>query len=162
LFIVEIFTLLSSHILIEYGDTMIPFEQIDVSGDVGLRIQGLSLEELFMNAALGLFSLITDIKQVRTVESLQLHVEAEREDDLLIRWLNELIFLFDAEEMLIRESVPVIERDGTQLSLDAELRGERFDPERHSSRLLIKAATYHNVSLKRHHTIWEGIVIFDI
>lgn len=48
---------------------MIPYEQIDISGDVGLRIRGSTLEELFANAAEGMFELITDIRTIQETES---------------------------------------------------------------------------------------------
>jgi SHS2 domain-containing protein len=44
----------------------------------------------------------------------------------------------------------------------AVLSGEEFDPERHESRLLIKAATYHQLRIEKVNDVWEIDVIFDI
>ncbi|MCX5719343.1 MAG: archease, partial [Nitrospirae bacterium] len=40
--------------------------------------------------------------------------------------------------------------------------GEDFDPERHESKLLIKAATYHKLRIENVGNMWEVDVIFDI
>lgn len=42
------------------------YKVIDVAGDVGIRAEGASLEECFINSAFGLYSLITDLAQNRT------------------------------------------------------------------------------------------------
>jgi SHS2 domain-containing protein len=44
------------------------YQKIDVSGDVGLRIYGRTIEELFVNAAAGLYSLVTDITPIKSIE----------------------------------------------------------------------------------------------
>jgi SHS2 domain-containing protein len=46
--------------------------------------------------------------------------------------------------------------------LKAVLTGCAFDPERSEKKLLIKAATYHNLSLNKINSGWEATVIFDI
>jgi SHS2 domain-containing protein len=46
--------------------------------------------------------------------------------------------------------------------LKGSVSGEDFDPERHERRLLIKAATYHQLSIERREGQWVTNVIFDI
>jgi SHS2 domain-containing protein len=134
------------------------FEQIDISGDVGLKIWGQELEELFANAAEGMSELITDISSVPESESREVHVIAESNEDLLVQWLNELVFLFDTYNFLgKRFSINIINKQ-----LEAEITGGTFDPSKEVSRLLIKAATYHELSLSKTNSHWEATVIFDI
>ncbi|GBE04907.1 hypothetical protein BMS3Abin10_00525 [bacterium BMS3Abin10] len=47
-------------------------------------------------------------------------------------------------------------------SLSAVISGGVFDPRVNESRLLIKAATYHGLSVKKAGSGWEATVIFDI
>ena len=42
------------------------------------------------------------------------------------------------------------------------LKGEKYNPQKHGKKLLIKAATYHKLSLKRRDGFFEAEVIFDI
>ena len=134
------------------------YEQIDISGDVGLRISGQSLEELFENAAEGLFELITDQTKISEKEIREIHVVADNSESLLVQWLNELIFLFDTYNLVGKSFSVSIHGN----SLKAEISAGIFDPAISESRLLIKAATYHNISLKQVNSIWRAEIIFDI
>jgi SHS2 domain-containing protein len=134
------------------------YEQIDLSGDVGLKAWGQDLEELFQNAAEGLFTLITDTSSVSDSETRKVHVTAESMDDLLVSWLNELIYIFDAYSYIGKKFSVSIHNN----SLKAEIQGGTFDPDRNESRLLIKAATYHELSIQKIDSYWETHIIFDI
>ncbi|MBI5409661.1 MAG: archease [Nitrospirae bacterium] len=146
------------------------YEQIDTSGDVGLRIWGDSMEELFENAAEGLSDLITDVSGIKEAEKKQVALNAEKNEDLLINWLNELIFLFDTYGFIGRRFVvnispplPSPAKGGKEgITLTSKISGGIFAPEVNESRLLIKAATYHNLSVKKVNSGWEAVVIFDI
>ena len=71
------------------------YEQIDISGDAGIRAFGGTLEELFENAAVGMYSLMTDPEGVLDEGKLSVSVESHSREGLLVAWLNELIFFFD-------------------------------------------------------------------
>jgi hypothetical protein len=75
-----------------------------------------------------------------------------------VQWLNELVFLFDTYNYIGRRySVNIVNK-----KLKAIISGGTFDPSSTESRLLIKAATYHDLSLIRTNTNWEATIIFDI
>ncbi len=135
------------------------FEILDISGDVGLRVQGRSLEELFINSALGLYSLITDLSGVEPTEPVDVKVNRESLDGLFVGWLNELIFRFDTYGFIGKE---VRIKSINENSVEAGIRGEEFDPERHERGLLVKAATYHNLRIEKKNDIWTAEVVLDI
>lgn len=135
------------------------FEVIDISGDVGIRAFGKDLKEVFVHAARGMYSFITDIKSVETKKALDIHIEDDSREDLLVSWLNELIFHFDTYGF-IGKDISITEF--TEETLTARLYGEEFDPERHERNLLIKAATYHQLSIVQKNGLWKAEVIFDI
>ena len=135
------------------------FEIIDISGDVGLRAYGENLRDAFINAAIGMFNLITDLEMVKEEKVITVSVESDSVESLLVSWLNELIFYFDTygflgKKVLITEFTPSL--------LKATISGEDFDPKRHESKLLIKAATYHMLKIEEKNRRWEIAVIFDI
>jgi len=136
----------------------VSYEIIDVAGDVGLSVKGKSLEECFFNAAQGLYSLITDPASVDTGEKKTLEIEGDNVEELLIRFLNELIFLFDAYGF-IGKTVSVQLNNG---KLEAQIDGEFFDPEKHERRLLVKAATYHNLEILQEEGRYVVKIVFDI
>lgn len=79
------------------------YRAIDVAGDIGLRAEGKTLEECFVNAGLGLYSLITDINLVKPAQKSEISISEETLEDLLVSFLNELIFQFDAYGFIGRE-----------------------------------------------------------
>jgi len=134
------------------------YEQLDISGDVGLRVWGQTLEELFAHAAEGMGELVTDTTNVEQTEKKEISLVSENIESMFIQWLNELIFLFDAHGFL-GKSFDVHIAD---LALHAQISGGIYNPEQNESRLLIKAATYHQVSIQKVNSMWEAAVIFDI
>jgi SHS2 domain-containing protein len=135
------------------------FEILDISGDVGIKAYGKSLKDTFIHSAIGLYSLITDLDTVKEKKTIYISVESDSREGLLVLWLNELIFHFDAygfvgKKIIITEFTPSL--------LKASLSGEDFDPERHEKRLLVKAATYHRLRIEKKDDTWEVDVIFDI
>ena len=135
------------------------FETIDISGDVGLRIFGNDLAELFKNAANGLYSLITDTSQVEIKKSISITAHGDNLESLLIAFLNELIFYFDTEGFMGQE---IKINSINEQEVEATASGEEFDPDRHEGKLLIKAATYHKVMVEKSEGTWTASVIFDI
>lgn len=131
---------------------------IDVPGDIGVRAEGKTLSECFINSALALYSLITDINQVEEREVRQIEISEASLEDLLVSFLNELIFIFDTYGF-IGCKVEVEIKDNT---LKAKIYGEKFKPEKHERKLLLKAATYHGLSIKKEKDYWASEIIFDI
>jgi SHS2 domain-containing protein len=140
---------------------MKPYELIDISGDVGLKAFGKTLEEVFINSAAGMFSLITEFNLIEGKKSLDITVESHSLEGLLVSWLNELIFQFDTYGFICK-TITISELITSQYKLKASVSGEDFIPEKHESKLLIKAATYHKLKIEKSNDIWEAHVIFDI
>lgn len=135
------------------------FEIIDISGDVGIRAFGGSIEEAFKNSAIGMYSLITALEGVRGDKNISISVESNSLEGLLVSWLNELIFQFDAYNFIGKDIV-ILEMSDRKLK--ANVKGEEFDTERHERKLLLKAATYHRLKVEKVRDGWEADIIFDI
>jgi SHS2 domain-containing protein len=135
------------------------FTVIDISGDVGLAAFGKSMQEAFVNAAVGMYSLITGLDAVSEAKTIEVSAENQSTDGLLVSWLNELIFHFDTYGFIGKR---IVVREFLETRISASITGEEFDPERHEGKLLIKAATYHQLSIEKKDERWEIRVIFDI
>lgn len=133
------------------------YDLIEHTADIGLTAYGQNLAEAFSNAAYGLFSLITDLRKVRQVESRTVELQEKNPEDLLFEWLNHLIYLFDAEQLVFKEC-EVQEFNGHKIK--AVCHGEKVDPERHEIKLGVKAATYHQLKVDAEKN--QVQVIFDI
>jgi SHS2 domain-containing protein len=136
------------------------FEVIDHTADVGVVAYGANLSQAFANAARALFSLITELESVRETLSRGIELEAPDEESLLVEWLNELIYLFDTENILFKRFEVTELKEGR---LKARGYGEKVDSSRHQLKTGIKAATYHMLSVgKDDDGGYRVQVIFDI
>ncbi len=143
------------------------FEVIEHTADMGIKAYGKDLSELFTNAAYGMASLITDLEKVNPKDSKDISLEAENREELLVSWLNEIIYLSASKSMLFSK-FEVSEMD--ERHLKAKIFGEEFDTTRHQIETEFKAATYHRLKISNlkgdNSTFPEGIlqaeIIFDI
>jgi len=133
--------------MIWYNASAMPeFEIIDHTADVGIIARGDSVGDVFINAAHGMFSLIADLDKVAEVDIQEIVVEAPDQEELLVTWLNELLYLFDAENLIFsRFEITHLGKD----KLEAIAYGEKVDPARHNLKTHVKAATYHMLKLRK-------------
>jgi SHS2 domain-containing protein len=136
------------------------FELLEHTGDLGLQVWSSSLEGIFATAAQGLFYVISELKNVEAQKRLEIQLEAESLEELFVRWLNHLNFLFVTEEMLFCRFDPIKIVNNTHLS--ATVSGESISMEKHEILREIKAVTYHQLNLKQVETGWFAQVIFDL
>jgi SHS2 domain-containing protein len=122
------------------------FEVIDHTADVGIIAYGADMKQAFANAAKGLFSLITDLNDVKEVLHRDAELTATDEESLLVEWLNELIYRFDTERIIFKR-FEIIQLDNTRLK--ARGYGEKVDKSRHRLKTGVKAATYHMLKVER-------------
>lgn len=122
-----------------------PFEIIEHTADVGLRIFGRDLKELFVNAAAGLMSFIIDAKSLANQKSIVIDLQEDNREELLVAWLNELLFQFSTHSFLSKEFT--IEKI-SETHIAARLSGEIINPKKHKVISDIKAATYHELTIK--------------
>ncbi len=135
------------------------YRTLSHTADLGLRIWGATLEELFANAGEALVATITDRRRLKPREYRDIGVEAPDQEALLVTWLNHLLYLYDVDGFLGRD-FDVLDLSPERLT--ARARGEIFDPERHVSKTAVKAATYHRLAITRTEDGWRATVILDL
>ena len=135
------------------------YEFIEHTADLGFKVYGASLEELFAHAAEAFFEAMVALEGVAEGTERSIEVEADALDDLMVSWLSELLYLFDAERLIFKSfQVKRIENN----RLEATIRGEVLDPARHEIKSGVKAVTYHQLYVKEKDGGWEAQVILDI
>jgi len=136
-------------------------ETFDHTADLGLRIVGDDLADLFRTAATGLFDVIVSNREaVRVALTEPVSLEAESTEDLLLGWLNELIFRCETRHRLYGQFDIVLGDSGRRL--DGTIGGEPIDRARHLLDHEVKAATRHGLSLQPENGGWAAEVILDI
>ena len=135
------------------------FEYLEHTGDIGLKIYGATLPELFANAAEGFTSIITEVKKIEPEFRDEIVVKANGLEELLIEWLNRINYLFEVEGKLFAKW-DISSLNENQLCAIAE--GEIFDAQRHPILHEVKAATYHQLKVEKRKDGWFAQVIFDL
>ena len=138
---------------------MLPFEVFEHTADIALKAYGTTLKEAFENAARGMFGLMVEPARVESREKVTVQVEADDREGLLVAWLNELIYIFDAGNILFKDFK--IEEWDQKSFLKAFAYGERVDLKKHQFEIEVKACTYHKLKVTRDR-IWTCRVIFDV
>ncbi|MFA5374958.1 MAG: archease [Dehalococcoidia bacterium] len=134
------------------------FEIIDHTADVAIAAYGDDMKMAFANAALGMFSIVTDIDKVNETVTRDVEVTAEDMKDLLVSWLNELLFICEVE-MILFKRFDIAELSETRML--ARCYGEKIDAKRHKIKAEIKAATYHMLKIEEGNGVRVQI-LFDI
>ena len=145
--------------LIAEQPRMLPFRMLEHTADIGFEAFGASRQDVFRNAARALMHVMVDLETIAPREGKPLSAEASDMPSLLVNWLSEILYLFDAEGWLFRD----FQFDAlTERVVTAVARGERFDRRKHQVKLLVKAVTYHQLDLVETAEGWRAQVYVDI
>jgi SHS2 domain-containing protein len=121
------------------------FSILEHTADVGIEAQGQTLAEAFENAALGMMSLMYDLETVEKKEQRTVSIQARDIESLLVRWLSELLYLFDGEDFVPCScEIESLHSKG----LKGKVWGEPLDERKHKMKMYVKAVTYHQLSIQ--------------
>jgi SHS2 domain-containing protein len=145
---------------------MIPYRPIEHTADVGLEIYGSTIEELFINSVKGLFHLISPQLEVAGEPKVfpeRLHptvveLTALTQEELLVHWLNEFIYNFFVKGVFPK-TIRVVQLKGKNMR--AEVEYNKYSKALPVS-LEVKAATYHDLTIRRVDNKYQARVIFDV
>jgi SHS2 domain-containing protein len=135
---------------------------LDHTGDVAVRLRAASLDALFADAARALTATLTETADIKPVVRLELSLEAASLDLLLVDWLNELVYRFDVDRLVVAHADTCVREAGDAWCVDATVSGEPLDEARHSVRALVKGVTYHQLSIGEANGTFEVTVVFDV
>jgi len=135
------------------------YRLIDHTADVGLLVRAPDAAGLFERAASALFDVMYDLDTFGGGGGAEtVTASAPDREALLVAWLEELLSRSMAEETVYGE-FHVTELSET--SLEAEVRGEPLDLDRHDFRTEVKAVTYHHLLVSEDSDGWSARVIVD-
>jgi SHS2 domain-containing protein len=131
-------------------------------GDLSFVARGPSLESIFSAAAQALLAVtVEDPESVSRSVRRSLTLEEPDLELLLMRFLNELVYLRDAKSLLLHPvQLRVVQGESTRL--EASLAGERIDPQRHALASEVKAATAHGLRVTPTAGGWKATVTLDV
>jgi SHS2 domain-containing protein len=138
------------------------FEIIDHTADIGIVAYGKTKREVFINAAKGMFEIIAgENRDLKENFYAKIKLEAKSLEDLLIAWLNELLYISEVK-LVILNKFKIKELSDGQIT--AEIGGTKINHLSVRIKREVKAVTYHRLEIKKDEGsgLWSAQVIFDI
>lgn len=142
------------------------YELIEHTADVGLKVYGKTKKELFLNAARGMFFLITGSaihythKHIKNKMSWKVECNASVIEDLLVSWLSDLLYIHHNEFVIIEDfTIHCLRRN----LIKSEAIGIKINESPYQIENEIKAVTYYRLQvIKNDLGRWETSIVFDI
>ena len=131
------------------------YKLINHTADIGISVRGKDLKDLFSTTAYAMFSQMIDLDKIRDTETETIELYGENAEDLLVQWLNELLYLTEMEGLLFVDCRIELLKDATLVAQA----GGSVGP---ISKASIKAATFHNLALVQDGDGWSTIITFDV
>lgn len=141
-----------------------PFEYLEdeAIADIAFQASNETLEDLFKDAAIAIFSLQTDIQKLDSNLTYQIIIEEKSLERLFYKFLDEIVYLKDADLFFpkIVEVDSVLKHNTWKLI--GRFIGSKFDENIHTIGNDVKAITLHEFYIKKTQNGWECHVIIDI
>ena len=142
---------------------MIPYELIDHTADIGLKVNGTTLFDLFENAALGMFHIIGGKVKSQDSAVLEKSIEVKKTvdafEELLVSWLSELLYIFNKEKIYFTNfEIASLNNNG----IIGEAKGFKIDSRQASLYTEIKAVTFHGLKIEEDVEGFHCNIIFDV
>ena len=142
--------------VVETGASIAGFEEIGHTADRALRIRGRNLEELLVNAARGLLTILNPMPSANAGTATRvIDLDALDAEALLVNWLSELAFWAETE-MLVFDRFDVEQVSPTHVR--AVVRGGRAELLERQ----VKAVTFHNLNIVQIPHGLTATVVFDV
>jgi SHS2 domain-containing protein len=113
---------------------------LDHPSEAWIEITAPSVPEVFQDAATALFEVMTDTFSIRPEIEFRFTLESDTRNELLVDWLNRLIWFQEVEKAFFSRFEVQIQQN-QKWKLEAMIRGERIT-ERSERRSEVKSATY--------------------
>ncbi|MDP2845601.1 MAG: archease, partial [Candidatus Methanoperedens sp.] len=111
---------------------------------------GSTMEESFENAALAMFNVMIDTKNLKPEQMRQIELTSSDIKMLLADWLSELLYLFEVDGIVFCEfKIDRIENAIEGVTLSGRAWGETLDLSRHTFDTQVKAVTLHELEVQQ-------------
>lgn len=134
------------------------YEYIEHTADIGFTASNTSVEGLFIDCFTALMNVMFEGSNAAGC-SVDIVAEADDSKALLKEFLHKMIMLLDSDNF-VPQRVETIIINETQLR--CTLSGDTYDKRRHRLKTLVKAVTYHKLSLEKAGGRWQATVILNL
>ncbi len=134
------------------------WQHFEHEADIGVRGIADTIEQAFVQAALAMTAVITDLDKVAAQELVTVECQAPDKELLLVDWLNALIYEMAVRKMLFSRFDVKIENN----LLTGQAWGEPVDVTKHQPTVEIKGATYTELNVIQQNNQWLAQCVLDV
>lgn len=135
------------------------FEIIEHTADIGIKVKSSTLAGLFKCAGLAIADISTEKQKTQYPKKHKIVIrqKADNLEELFVNWLNELLSVSSVEALIFKniQINQINENSVDAVAIGSDIRNYKLNTE-------IKAATYHQLKVKKTGRIWQAEVIFDV
>ncbi len=116
------------------------------TADAGIEVEADSLSEAFHEVSLAFTEIVTGGGLPKSKRSYDIELESTELDSLLVKFISDLIFLFDTDDFLSCSAKIEIKSDSVFI-LKGRLSGDTYNQSEHGYGVEIKAVSYHLIEV---------------
>jgi len=136
---------------------------LEHTADIKIEAWGDSLEEAFEAAGMAFTDTFIERDKVEKLIYKKISVEGFDLMSLLFNWIEELILIFELENIVFSDFKVKIKRTSeNEYKLDAMGWGEQYSREKHGYKVHVKAMTYHEMEIKNENNRYVIRYVVDI
>ncbi|MBI1973239.1 archease [Candidatus Micrarchaeota archaeon] len=129
--------------------------------DLAFEAEEDGLADFFKECATALFGVMANTETIKPVTEKRIEMEDVKVDSLLHKFLEEIVYLKDAEQLVFCEC-DVRVSGYALMKLNATLRGEKIDRKRHELHNDVKAVTWNDFKVTKQGNHYKVKVVLDI
>lgn len=134
------------------------YKLIEHTADVGIKVTGESITEIFEKAILATSDLVSDGIEIEPKVEKKFNIEEEDIKTAIVSVLEEILYIFEKDFFLPSECTVKVEKN----SYKCTLKGNIISSEEIKDGTDIKAVTYHQLEIKEIEGEYQAKVIFDV
>jgi SHS2 domain-containing protein len=138
------------------------FRPLDHTADLAVEVTAASRDDLFAEVVPAFTHLMVEVDRIEERLSRRFELTAAEPALLLVDWLSELLYRFEVDGLLFRRAMATVTDEEGGVRLRAEAWGEERDEARHPIQVLLKAVTYHGLTVGPAAGGWRARIVFDI
>lgn len=121
------------------------YKILEHPADMGIEAYGKNLKEAYEQSGIALMSIILETSNIETTEIKLVEIYASDYEQLLVKWLAEILYLYDGEDFVAGKfEINTL----TKEYLNATVGGEKFNNAKHPTKMDVKAITYHQILVR--------------
>lgn len=132
------------------------YKFLEHTGDIKFQAYGKTLNEVFENSVIAVSAYVSRGRKIKSSKGKVIDVSGNDLESLFYNFLDEIIYLFDAENFIVVKAKITVRGN----NLHAELFGDATSNYKDLDQ--IKAATYAEMHVKKTASGWEAQAVLDV